>query len=88
VQESVLEQLKSFLTDSSLQRDPARKMAISVNSATALLGALKVAVKETSLAPGDVRSDAVESLIKEILRVSFRLFSMFRADLSGFFDSS
>jgi HEAT repeat-containing protein 5 len=44
-------------------------MAISVNSATAILGALKVAVKETSLAPGDVRNDAVEELVKEIIRV-------------------
>jgi hypothetical protein len=69
VQESVLEQLKSFLTDVSLQRDPARKMAISVNTATALLGALKVAVKETSLTPGSIKSDAVEDLVKEILRV-------------------
>ncbi len=72
VQESVLEQLKSFLTDESLHRDPARRMAISVNSAAALLGALKVAVRETSLPPGDVRSDAVEELVKEILRVRFR----------------
>jgi HEAT repeat-containing protein 5 len=69
VQESVLEQLRSFLTDGSLQRDPARKIAISVNVVTALLGALKVAVRETVLAPGNLRSDAVEVLIKELLRV-------------------
>jgi hypothetical protein len=70
VQESVLEQLQSFMMDSALQRDPARKVAISVNVATALLGALKVAVRETSLSPGNMRSDSVELLIKELLRVS------------------
>jgi HEAT repeat-containing protein 5 len=70
VQESVLEQLQSFMVDSSLQRDPARKIAMSVNIATALLGALKVAVRETTLSPGNIRSDAVEVLIKDLLRVS------------------
>jgi hypothetical protein len=69
VQESVLEQLRAFHTDGSLQRDPARKMAISVNAVTAILGALKVAVRETVLAPGNLRSDPVEVLIKELLRV-------------------
>ena len=69
VQESVLEQLRSFLADGSLQRDPARKIAISVNVVTAILGALKVAVRETVLAPGNLRSDPVEVLIKELLRV-------------------
>jgi HEAT repeat-containing protein 5 len=68
VQESVLEQIQSFMMDSSLQKDPARKIAISVNVATALLGALKVAVRETSLPPGNMRSDSVEGLIKDILR--------------------
>jgi HEAT repeat-containing protein 5 len=69
VQESVLEQLRSFLADGSLQRDPARKIAISVNVVTAILGALKVAVRETVLTPGNLRSDPVEVLIKELLRV-------------------
>jgi HEAT repeat-containing protein 5 len=43
---------------------------MSVNIAMALLGALKVAIKETSLPSGDIRSDPVERLLKELLRVS------------------
>jgi hypothetical protein len=82
VQESVLEQLRSFLADGSLQRDPARKIAISVNVVTAILGALKVAVRETVLAPGNLRSDPVEVLIKELLRVGQALLSTF-ADVLG-----
>jgi hypothetical protein len=70
IQESVLEHLTSYLSDGSLQRDPARKVAMSVNIAMALLGALKVAIKETSLPSGDIRSDPVERLLKELLRVS------------------
>ena len=70
VQESVVEQLRSFMVDSSLQRDPARKEAISVNTAMALLGALKVAVKDTSLPAGDIKSESVGSPIRALLRVS------------------
>jgi HEAT repeat protein len=68
VQESVIEQLRSFMFDSSLQRDPARKEAISVNISMALLGALKVAVRETTLAPGDIRNESVNTLMKSLLR--------------------
>lgn len=71
VQESILEQLSSFLSDNNLQRDPARKAAMSVNVASALFSALKVATKETSLTPGDVRSEGVEKATRELLRVSF-----------------
>lgn len=70
VQESILEQLKIFMGDSSLQRDPARKEAISVNTAMALLGALKVAVKDTSLPSGEMKNETVDNLIKQLLRVS------------------
>ena len=72
IQESILEQLKMFMADSSLQRDPARKEAISVNTAMALLGALKVAVKETSLPSGEMKNETVDSLMKQLLRVSSR----------------
>lgn len=57
------------MTDSSLQRDPARKIAISVNVATSLLGALKVAVRETSLPPGNIKGDSVERLMEHLIRV-------------------
>lgn len=68
VQESILEQLVSFLSAGSLQRDPGRKAAIDVNVATALLSTLKVAVKETSASPGDVTNLAVERLLQELIR--------------------
>jgi hypothetical protein len=41
-----------------------------VNIAYALLGALKVAVKETRSSPGDLRGPAVEKVIQELLHVS------------------
>jgi HEAT repeat-containing protein 5 len=70
IQESLLEQLNSFLSDSNLHRDPARKAAMSVNIATALFTMLKVAVKETNLPSGDLKSEPVEKSIRELLRVS------------------
>ncbi|KAK4044717.1 Pof6 interactor protein 1 [Parachaetomium inaequale] len=68
VQESVLEQVTTFVAAGSLQRDPGRKAAINVNVATALLSILRVAVKETKSPPGDVTDSAVEKLIQELLR--------------------
>jgi hypothetical protein len=68
VQESVLEQVTTFVAAGSLQRDPGRKAAINVNVATALLSILRVAVKETKSPPGDVTNAAVEKLIQELLR--------------------
>lgn len=69
IQESIIEQLTSFLEDGSLQRDPARRAAISVNVVTALLSTLKVAVKETSLPHGDLRSDAVQKTMRDLVQV-------------------
>lgn len=40
-----------------------------VNIAYALLGALKVSVKETKSTPGDLKSSAVEKVIQELLHV-------------------
>ncbi|KAH0562317.1 hypothetical protein GP486_002982 [Trichoglossum hirsutum] len=68
VQESILEQIATFLAANSLQRDPGRKAAMTVNIALALLAALKVSVKETLSAPGDLRSPSVEKIIQEMLR--------------------
>ncbi|KAK8061185.1 hypothetical protein PG997_015406 [Apiospora hydei] len=68
VQESILEQVVTFLSAGALQRDPGRKAAINVNVAAALLSTLRVAVKETSSAPGDVTNLAVEKLLQEIVR--------------------
>jgi hypothetical protein len=69
IQESVIEQLRSFMMDGNLQRDPARKEAISVNTVMALLGALKVAVRDTTLPPGDIKSESVTSPLRALLRV-------------------
>ncbi|ORY03582.1 HEAT repeat protein-like protein [Clohesyomyces aquaticus] len=69
IQESILEQLTSFLSASSLQRDSNRKAAMMVNIAFALLAASKVAVKETSSAPGSLKGAAVEKVMQELLHV-------------------
>ncbi|KAG9243026.1 armadillo-type protein [Calycina marina] len=68
IQESILEQIATFLSAGSLQRDPGRKAAININVATALFSTLKVAVKETQSPPGDIANPAVEKLMQEIIR--------------------
>ncbi|KAI9832561.1 MAG: hypothetical protein M1819_004351 [Sarea resinae] len=68
VQESILEQVVTYLSANVLQRDPARKTAMTINVATALLATLKVAVRETLSAPGDIKNSAVEKIIQELLR--------------------
>ena len=68
VQESVLEQITTFVAAGSLQREPGRKAAINVNVATALLSTLRVAVKETKSSPGNITNMAVEKLMQELLR--------------------
>lgn len=69
VQESILEQISSFLSANSLQRDPARKAAMIINIALALLSALKVAVKETRSASGDLKGPAVEKVMQDLIHV-------------------
>ncbi|KAI0879516.1 armadillo-type protein [Hypoxylon argillaceum] len=68
VQESVLEQIATYTSAGSLQRDPGRKAAMNVNIASALLSTLKVAVKETQSSSGDVTNPAVEKLLQEMIR--------------------
>ena len=68
VQESALEQLSVYLSAKSLQRDPGRKAAITVNIALALLGALKVSQGETSASAGSLKSSAVEQCLDDLLR--------------------
>ncbi|KAK0732813.1 armadillo-type protein [Apiosordaria backusii] len=68
VQESVLEQVTTFIAAGSLQRDPGRKAAITVNVAVSLLEVLRVAVRETKSPSGNVTNPAVEKLIQELLR--------------------
>ncbi|KAL2752679.1 hypothetical protein ACRALDRAFT_1077843 [Sodiomyces alcalophilus JCM 7366] len=68
VQESVLEQIKTFMSAGSLQRDPGRRAAMNVNVSLAVLSTLRVATKETGAPPGDVSNIAVERLLQDMLR--------------------
>lgn len=70
VQEFILEQLLTLLSAASLQRSPGRKAAVAVNTAMALLGALKVAVGETAAEAGDLKHPAIEKALQTLLRVS------------------
>ncbi|RKF71993.1 Pof6 interactor protein 1 [Golovinomyces cichoracearum] len=67
VQESILEQITTFLSSGLLLRDPGRKAAMNINIATAILCTLKVAAKETSSPPGDITNSAVEKLMQNFL---------------------
>jgi len=68
VQESILEQVATFMSDEALQRSPGRKAAINVNVAVALLSTLKVAVKDTQAPSGEVTNVAVEKLLQDMIR--------------------
>lgn len=68
VQESVLEQIRTFASAGSLQRDPGRRAAINVNVAAAILATLRVATKETNSLPGNVANVAVERLLRDMVR--------------------
>ncbi|KAF2119193.1 HEAT repeat protein-like protein [Lophiotrema nucula] len=69
IQESILEQMTSFLSANSLQRDNNRKTAMMVNMAYALLSALKVAAKETRCHPGSMKGSAVEKVVQDMLHL-------------------
>lgn len=80
IQESMLEQLTSSLSAKSLQRDPGRKAAITVNIALALLGTMKVAMNETLALPGELKHPAVEKCLDYILHVSmFIMWDVYRS---------
>lgn len=71
IQESMLEQLNTFLSAKRIQRDPGRKAAITINISLAILATLKISSGETAANPGSLKSPAVEKCLEEILRVSF-----------------
>ncbi|KAF1926809.1 ARM repeat-containing protein [Didymella exigua CBS 183.55] len=83
IQESILEQITSFLSAGSLQRDINRKTAMMVNIAYGLLSALKVAVKETRSASGSLKGVAVEKVMQELLHVFIILPDPFVRRLAG-----
>ncbi|KAH7251957.1 armadillo-type protein [Fusarium tricinctum] len=68
VQESILEQIRTFASAGTLIRDPGRKAAINVNLAAAILATMRVAVKETKSPAGNVSNPAVEALLQDIVR--------------------
>ncbi|CAK7223011.1 hypothetical protein SBRCBS47491_005059 [Sporothrix bragantina] len=68
VQESILEQVATFMSAGSLLRDPGRKAAINVNVAVALLSTLKVAVRETQAPAGNITNQKVEQLLQDLVR--------------------
>ncbi|KAF5962699.1 hypothetical protein FBULB1_13908, partial [Fusarium bulbicola] len=68
VQESILEQIRTFASAGTLIRDPGRKAAINVNLAAAILATMRVAVKETKSPSGDISNQAVEALLQDIVR--------------------
>jgi len=70
IQESILEQMTSFLSANSLQREINRKTAMMVNMASALLLTLKVAVKETKSDAGSLKGTAIEKVMQDLLHVS------------------
>ncbi|KAK0303475.1 hypothetical protein LTR01_008030 [Friedmanniomyces endolithicus] len=67
VQEGALEQMASSLSAFSLQKDPARKSAITVNVALALHAACKVAAGDGTVAKGDIRNAATEKALQALL---------------------
>ncbi|KAB8075455.1 armadillo-type protein [Aspergillus leporis] len=67
VQESSVEQIATFLSSPSLQRNPGRKAAMVVNIAAALLEALKVALKDPSSATGKL-NPATDKILQELLQ--------------------
>lgn len=69
VQESSVEQIVTLLSSHSLQRNPGRKVAMTINIAIALLHTLKVAVRETIALPGKLEA-STEKIIQELLQVS------------------
>lgn len=68
VQESILEQIATFLASNNLQRDPGRKAAMTVNVAVALLGTLKATIGD-SLPSASLGTPSVLKIIQELLQV-------------------
>ncbi|KAI9934054.1 hypothetical protein MW887_005127 [Aspergillus wentii] len=67
VQESSVEQIATFLSSPSLQRNPGRKAAMVVNIGVALLHALKVAVKDLAPSAGKL-NPATDKILQELLQ--------------------
>jgi len=67
VQESLLEQISSSMSSTALQKDPARKAAITVNVSIALLTASRVATGEVGSHKGNLQGMATENALRGLL---------------------
>ncbi|KAI7293525.1 ARM repeat-containing protein, partial [Hortaea werneckii] len=56
----------------ALQKDPARKAAITVNISLAIATACKVTIGEVGIHKGDLRRDATENALQSILHICLR----------------
>ncbi|KAL8754337.1 MAG: hypothetical protein Q9184_005144, partial [Pyrenodesmia sp. 2 TL-2023] len=88
VQEFILEQLTTHLSAGSLQRAPGRRAAVAINTAMALLGALKVAVGEISAESGDLKYPAVEKSLEALLRALSQVAESAGLAFSGYVSST
>ena len=70
IQESVLEQVSSFMSGPNLHKYPARKAAITVNIAVALLFSLKCASKAADIGSAKFGASSVEKSIQDLTHVS------------------
>lgn len=68
VQESMLEQIAASLGSSSLQKDLARKAAITANSALALKSTLEVWTGDAGMIKGSFQSPQTEKALRNLLR--------------------
>lgn len=86
IQESSVEQLATLLSAQSLNRNPGRRAAMTVNIAVALLHALRVTVGETTSAPGNMKNPATEKIIQELLQVRLELHNVCSSITNGHLD--
>lgn len=72
VQDSTLEQISSSMSAASLQKEPARKVAITANVALATLTALRVATGENGPPRGELKSVQAEKGLQSLLHVCLK----------------
>lgn len=69
IQESTMEQIAALLSAHSLNRNPGRKAAMTVNIAVTLLYTLRVAISQPASAAGSVKNLAAQKIVQELLSV-------------------
>ncbi|KAK4505401.1 hypothetical protein PRZ48_003364 [Zasmidium cellare] len=72
VQDSTLEQISYSLSASSLQKEPARKIAITANVALAALTALRVATGDSGPPRGELKSVQAEKGLQNLLHICIK----------------